>query len=833
MKVIRLEALILSLITVALAACGGGNSGGGSSPPSSPDFTVTLSSSSLTLDRGGEASTTVTVNAENGFNSAVAFSVTGLPGEITSSPSTLQSSPGSPLTITFLAATSAAAGSVNVTLTGASGAFSHSTKIGMTVKSTVVTQPNFRTRYLRTDAVTEYFSEPNSKWMVFDPIRDRFFVSDPWKNQIDVLDPRTETKIGSIAVPGAYGIDETPDHSVIYAGTQIGDIYAIDPAAMKVTHRYPAAQIGVSGYQAFEVRVLANGQLALLGGQGGIPSVDGYGSVALWSPLSNVLTVYNNFSHLGAFTLTGDRSLIVLGGLLSPGGFCTLDPATGRVACVNTANSFLYNLATTPDGKSILVPYSDVQIANDTVISTGQILVYDATTLTQTSAFTVNGDLSSAASMIVSPDSKTLYMGNDGGFLYAYDLATGTQIGWLPTLSVLATTRGHAVGAISNPNLQAFDDTGLLAGPMEEGVGFLDTTALKTGTVGTEFVNDLYLVPATGPAEGGTATQWRDMTTNALMASAYFGGNWATSLSQGSGLFPNFYATTPAGAPGPADLYAVMEDGGTLIVPEAFSYGPTILQVTPDAATAEGGGNGVIYGYGFGSTANNATFPSDLLITVDGKTATVTAFNANAYGLSDPPFNLQAVAYTIPPDPAGSKADVTVTTSSGTAKASAALSYLPALKQFPLQGASLAQGVYDAKRDLYYFTYSSEIEVFSRTKGQWLTPIQVPNPPLATTHRLWGIALSPNGSSLAVSDIGASAIYLFNPDEPASVQSYVYNASDFFWAPLNGPAGLAVSDSGNIYFSSADGFFKLDTAATKFVKYADGPRVLSWPIVGL
>ena len=136
------------------------------------------------------------------------------------------------------------------------------------------------------------------------------------------------------------------------------------------------------------------------------------------------------------------------------------------------------------------------------------------------------------------------------------------------------------------------------------------------------------------------------MTTNALMASAYFGGNWATSLSQGSGLFPNFYATTPAGAPGPADLYAVMEDGGTLIVPEAFSYGPTILQVTPDAATAEGGGNGVIYGYGFGSTANNATFPSDLLITVDGKTATVTAFNANAYGLSDPPFNLQAVAYT-------------------------------------------------------------------------------------------------------------------------------------------------------------------------------------------
>jgi len=63
-----------------------------------------------------------------------------------------------------------------------------------------------------------------------------------------------------------------------------------------------------------------------------------------------------------------------------------------------------------------------------------------------------------------------------------------------------------------------------------------------------------------------------------------------------------------------------------LIVPEAFSYGPTILEVTPNAATAEGGGTGIVYGYGFGSTMDNSPIPTDLQITVGGKAVTVTGY---------------------------------------------------------------------------------------------------------------------------------------------------------------------------------------------------------------
>jgi len=63
----------------------------------------------------------------------------------------------------------------------------------------------------------------------------------------------------------------------------------------------------------------------------------------------------------------------------------------------------------------------------------------------------------------------------------------------MPNLTVEPTSGGFNVGPSSNANLQAFDGTGLLAGPMEEGVGFLDTTELQTGMVGSELLND-YLV---------------------------------------------------------------------------------------------------------------------------------------------------------------------------------------------------------------------------------------------------------------------------------------------------------------------------------------------------
>ena len=313
----KLSACITCAAAVgAIAGCGSvssaGGGGGGQQP--SPDFALSLTSASLAITGGKTASVTASVIGSNGFTSQVTLQITGLPTGLTYSPPTLLVSPGSPLQITFTAVASIASGTANLTLGGTSGTLTHSAPLGLTITAAPLIPATFRTRYTRTDAATEYYAALNYNWMVYDSATNRFFVSDPAGNRIGVLDATKEAEIATITVPGAYGIDETPDHSILYVGTEIGDVYAINPVTMQVTERYPAAQIGPSGFYSAEVHVLANGELALFGGSQGVP-VDGYGSIAVWNPSNNSMTDYTGFcaNSIGAFTVTGDRSLIVVG----------------------------------------------------------------------------------------------------------------------------------------------------------------------------------------------------------------------------------------------------------------------------------------------------------------------------------------------------------------------------------------------------------------------------------------------------------------------------------------------------------------------------------------
>ncbi|MDR3726331.1 MAG: IPT/TIG domain-containing protein [Terracidiphilus sp.] len=790
-----------------------------------PDFSLALSTASISITGGGSASFTATVTGSYGFTSAVSLAVIGLPSGVTVTPVNPQATPGTPLQLTISAASSVTTSTATLTVTGTSGTLSHSSQIGLSVQSNVVPTLPTRTRYVRTDAATEYFLSINSSWIVFDPITNHFLVSDPGNNQVIVLDAAKQAKIASIPVPGAYSLDETPDHTRIYVATQIGDVYVIDPVAMAVTQRYLASQIGPVGFQAYAAYVLASGKLALLGGQGGIPSVDGYSSFAIWNPADNSILVYGNsftnanrancVQNIGAFTVSGDRTLVIEASIDSDNTLCTINPETGATNSARAGSSFLYHVLATPDGNSILI--TDYNSGNG-----GKIDVIDLKTLTQKTSFPVAGDTSSAASLTVSSDSKTLYI-SGGGMVYAYNIASGSLLGWTPNLIVEAASGGGAVGSSTGPQIQAMDGTGLLAGPMEEGVGFIDVSALHSGSVGTSFSN-AYIAPPTGSALGGTQISWNGSSSGTI-SQVFVGGSPATSVSNSSG---TFYATTPAGTPGPADLYAVMADGGIEIVPEGFSYGPTLLQATPNYSTSDGGGMGILFGYGFGSTLSTTT-TTNMTVTVGGKSATVTGYAPNAYGLLSPPFLLQAVSYTIPAGTAGTSSDIAVTTAAGTATLSGGMHYLPPAQLYPLSGAVLAQGVYDSRRDLYYFTDAASIQVFSRAKGGWQTPISIPAAPAGTPHRLWGIALSPDGSKMAVSDWGAAMIYLIDPDAPASVKAFAvpgpyFSKSISSTAGLsNNPMGLEISNAGVVYFcalpkssSGWDGYFSLNTSSGVF-----------------
>ncbi len=686
-----------------------------------------------------------------------------------------------------------------------------------------------RTRYVRTDAVTEYYQWLNTHWIVYHQSTARFFVTDPFSNQIFVLDASSQKVIAHILVPGAFGIDDTPDHATLYAGTLLGDVYSIDPVAMQVKHRYISSEIGPYGYQAYSVQVLSDGRMALLGAQGGIPSVDGSTSIAIWNPTDNSITIYGAgpagaptqalcpMGNIGGFTRSADRSAVFVGSVDSDGTVCKINASTGQLMSLGVGGFTTMKIITSPDGRYLAFPSG----AN----GVNTVRLYDAQTLYLVATLAVNGDVSTANDFVFSADSSILFVPGES-IVYGYSVASQQQIGWVPNIVVEYTGGGMALGPATNPIYEANDGTGLFCGPLEEGFGCLDTTQLQTGPVGTQFTN-AFLSPATGPVSGGTVVQWQESATVNGSTAVYFGNSLASSVSAVSG---NLTATTPPGSPGPVNVYVFSHDHGMQLIADGFSYGPTILEVSPNYSTAEGGGTGVIYGYGLGP-AGATTLPTGLSVRIGGQTARITGFNSNAYNVEPYPFQLQSIYYTIPAGKAGSTADVSVTSSSASTTTKGAMNYLPESKQYPLSGASLAQGVYDPFRDVYYFTDSNKIQVFSSIQGAWLTPITIPLPQGATQQRLWGIALSPNGSLLAVADAMAGVIYVLNPTSPASVRTYAVSTGN---VGLVFPCGVAVSDAGVVYYAvfwqgifGANEILKLDTNTGAIKDYGIGSSGLT------
>ena len=694
-----------------------------------------------------------------------------------------------------------------------------------------------RTKYVRTDAATEYYGWINSHWIIYNAVTNRFYVADPSANRVIVMDAASESEVAVINVPGAYSIDDTPDHKMLYVASATGDVYVVDPIALAVTSRYMASEIGSSGYATSSALVMADGRLALLGGSGGV-SLDGSANFALWNISNNSLTVSgcNNFiGNIGNISRTPDRTKIILASV-DGGQLCEFDESTGQSNNFGPGGFPAVNFRISPDGKYIVVPTNTLTLAPNSYA-----YVYDASTLNLISQIQVSGETSTAAGFAISADSKTLFVPNDW-IIYAYDLATGQQVGWIPNMNVPVVSGGGAWGPITGPNLQAVDHTGLLVGPLEEGVGFIDTTTMRTGSVGSQFTNG-YLNPATGSTSGNTQVQITEPGSFGALKGVYFGTHGSPDISGVSG--PNTYgnfgsitATTPPGAAGPVDVYALTADGGVQILPEAFSYGPSIVEVVPNVSTGEGGGTGVIYGYGFGPVgystegpvpqiSGNASngIPSSLHVSVGGIPARVTGYAPYAYPTQSPPFPLQALAYTIPPG--SGTVDVTVSSSSGSSTAGSALTYLPPIQEFALSQAALAQGVYDPYTDLYYFTDTNKIQVFSSTLGSWQAPITIPAS-TAIPQRLWGIALSPNGSKLAVADALAGTIYVLNPANPASVKTFIVSGEPG-GAPI--PCGVAISDTGMVYYvtvgagiGGGDQFYKLNSNTGKITNYGiEGP----------
>jgi len=106
---------------------------------STPSFTLSASTSSVTVTQGGSGTSTISVTDVGGFTGSVTLAASGLPSGVTAAFGTNPTTGTSVLTLT--ASSTATTGSATVTITGTSGSLTATTTLALTVNSTAT--PNF------------------------------------------------------------------------------------------------------------------------------------------------------------------------------------------------------------------------------------------------------------------------------------------------------------------------------------------------------------------------------------------------------------------------------------------------------------------------------------------------------------------------------------------------------------------------------------------------------------------------------------------------------------------------------------------------------------------
>lgn len=112
--------------------CGHSSSAAGTSP----DFSLSIDHTSLSLTAGGAAQTvSVSAAAANGFSQSVQVAVSGMPSGVSATPATFTLSPGSSQQVSLAASASAALGSATLHFNGTAGSLSDGATVALTVTS--------------------------------------------------------------------------------------------------------------------------------------------------------------------------------------------------------------------------------------------------------------------------------------------------------------------------------------------------------------------------------------------------------------------------------------------------------------------------------------------------------------------------------------------------------------------------------------------------------------------------------------------------------------------------------------------------------------------------
>ena len=129
-----------------------------SATPLLPDFGLTASPTSLSVTQGTSGTTTITAPAIGGLSGYVTLSASGLPTGVATAFVPVQVFTDRQSVVTFTAASTATVGTANVTITGTSGALTHTLAFPLTITKAASTNSAV---FVKSDAATQGKWKPN------------------------------------------------------------------------------------------------------------------------------------------------------------------------------------------------------------------------------------------------------------------------------------------------------------------------------------------------------------------------------------------------------------------------------------------------------------------------------------------------------------------------------------------------------------------------------------------------------------------------------------------------------------------------------------------------
>jgi hypothetical protein len=727
----------------------------------------------------------LTLNPLNGFSGSVQVSFNGLPQGVTSNPaSPFSITPGQSVSLIFGAAANAPTGQFNLSAQAASGNLSHSAPLSLTIQSNSVSNLP-RSTFLRNDSVAALDTptgEPHRRQIVFDSAGRRLFVANPAMNRVEVYSDSPPSLLSTIDAPAASSVDLSPDGSTLWVGTGIEQLLVVSTANLQIQSRYPMAGLspipGALFNRPREALALSSGKLVLRLRQ----SSAAESLLALWDPASNTATnltplapaVFQN--GLGVMARSADRTHLA----------AASNDATGQIVLFDANANVLAGPLSLGAGTIAALASNSTGSTFATILNTGgtqNVLLLNA----QLNPI-ANYVATSASGLAFSRDSQTLYVSEalgNGRVITALSAANLQKFGQVSDLAVQGVPT----------SIEEADASQFLWGRGNRGIGIIDVSSPSPLSAP---VPSLAAVPSVLPAEGSLAGG-ASLTISGVNfpagAQVRFASQTPISATV-SGASQLQVTSPPSAVAGPVNALVYFSNGWLAAAPDAFSYGPAIQQVFPNAGSSSGGDTVYLIGHGFGSD------PGALSAKIAGQSATVQKVEAlpsfaSALSLdSTYPFPIERITLTTPSGAAG-KADISLTTPSGNVTLPKSFQYLAARQTFPHPG--LYKFIaYDQSRQQLYLSATDHVDVFDLNAQIFRTPLLPPPNGPPPSAGLRGMALTPDNSQLVVADFGAQNVYLINPD------GAVANGSAVF---VGGVAGFLNSGPSRVAATSAQTVF--------------------------